>query len=353
MVQVLCFRSGGTVTEERRARRFQRARALRCSRASGLPASGLGKIQRTSLTVLITVPLKSGYTKRGSWTTKKVNRRRSAASARGKASRVTTVSMKRKALINIQALPPVERGKEIHFRGVVLGRSESGQRTNGLGLSGDSGSSTYKHLITQIPQGSGVEERNGRVIKLRRLTLNYTINSGIAGYGANARVVVIFDKRPERTQTLEWVDVFTSTAIQGSMINSMLRENRDGSFEVLYDKTTFVEGARPDRLGPMYYPNAGGALQWPDHPNEITPGIDTANLSLFMNARNSVAHKEVIDLSAKRFYTQYSYTGTSGVESDHEYGTIHMFAWSDINVDEFSQWVPRFNAQYELEFMDY
>lgn len=261
--------------------------------------------------------------------------------------------MKRKALINVQALPPMERGKEIHFRNVVIGLPPGTDRKTGVGLSGTQGSSTYKHLVTQIPQGSGVQDRNGRVVKLRRLTLNYTISSGEAGYGANARVVVIFDKRPERTQTLEWVDVFSSENANGSLINATLRENRDGSFEVLYDKTTFVEGARPTMLGPKFYPNAGGALQWPDHPAQLDPGVDDVHLSLMMCARNAVAHKEVIDLSAKRFYTQYSYTATTGVESDHEYGTIHLFAWSDIDDVDSGVHTPKMNAQYELEFMDY
>lgn len=294
------------------------------------------------------------YLKRGSWAAKRAtSRRRSAATARTKSARVSTVSMKRKALINVQALPPVERGKEIHFRNVVIGVQVSGSRTTGVGLGGTQGTDSYKTLITQIPQGSGVQDRNGRVIKLRRLTLNYTISSGEAGYGAHARVVVIFDKRPERTQTLEWADVFSSENVAGSMINATLRENRDGSFEVLYDKTTFVEGARPTLLGPKFYPNAGGALQWPDYPAELEAGIDSTHLSLMMNARNAVAHKEVIDLSAKRFYTQYAYTATTGVESDHEYGTIHMFAWSDIDAAKDEVWTPKLNCQYELEFMDY
>lgn len=305
--------------------------------------------------VLITVPMRQiKYLKRGSWASKRAtSRRRSAATARTKSARVTTVSAKRKALINVQALPPVERGKEIHFRNVVLGQTTSGDRTTGHPLSGESGSATYKHLMSQIPQGSGVEERQGRVIKLRRITLNYCVSSGAAGYGANVRVVIIFDKRPERTQTLEWVDVFSSENLAGSLINATLRENRDGSFEVLYDKTTFVEGARPYRPNSLYYPNAGGALQWPDNPAAATPTTwDLENQSITMCARNSVAHKEVIDLSAKRFYTQYSYTGTSGVESDTEYGTLHLFAWSDIDTTNAPQ-NPCMNAQYEVEFMDY
>jgi len=298
---------------------------------------------------------KSKYTKRGSWTTKKVVRRRSAASSRTKAARVTTVSEKRKALINVQALPPVERGKEIHFRSVVIGSDLAGSRTTGVPIRGVSGSEALTSLMTLIAQGSGVQQRAGRVIKLRRLTLNYTVSSGYAGYGANCRVCVVFDKRPERQTSLQWSDVFTSENIAGSMINATIRENRDGSFEVLYDKTTFVEGGRPRILAGTYFQNAGGELFVPDLPSELNLGDEvSAQHHYGMVGRNAVAHKEVIDLSAKRFYTQYDYQGTTGSESDHEYGAMHLFAWSDIDHSAASSpVVPRMCAQYEVEFLDY
>lgn len=302
------------------------------------------------------------YLTRGSWAAKRAtSRRRSAASARSKATRVSTVSLKRKALINVQALPPMERGKEIHFRVAVIGETDGSNRTTGVPLWGDTGSSTYKHLMSQIAQGSGVEQRAGRVIKLRRLTFNYTISAGTMGYGANARVVVVFDKRPERSQTLEWVDVFTSTATAGSLINAMVRENRDGSFEVLYDKTTFVEGARPHNLKGYYVlPNPGNPVEHPEAPANGDPTItDKLNYNVQWKGKNAVSHKEVIDLSAKRFYTQYTYNTTDGVESTHEYGAVHVFAWSDIDQGDtitavnYNSAVPYMNMMYELEFVDY
>jgi len=297
---------------------------------------------------------KSKYTKRGSWTTKKVVRRRSAASSRTKAARVTTVSEKRKALINVQALPPMERGKEIHFRTVVIGQDYAGTRGTGVTLSGVSGGDAVTSLMTLIAQGSGVQQRNGRVIKLRRLTLNYMLSSGPVGYGANARVVVVFDKRPERATSLQWNDVFTSENLAGSMINATIRENRDGSFEVLYDKTTFLEGARPRELKALWYPNAGGAVQWPDGPTEAGGTVHDEAISLLHTGRNSATYKEVIDLSAKRFYTQYDYQGTTGAESDHEYGAMHLFAWSDIDTGIGTPGpLPCLTAQYEVEFVDY
>lgn len=172
-------------------------------------------------------------------------------------------------------------------------------------------------LINQIAVDASSSGRVGRHVKLNKFSFRWCVQAPFNGGGNAVRMVVIFDRRP-RQIAVTWGDIFVSAhsggfqLSNGVALTAMMRESNDGRFEVLLDKTITVAG----NSAPL---DTGGGV----------PGPATDNYSIRQAMPDSVkVGQEVIDLSAKRFFTLYTPTGVTGKETEIEYGAMYMFAWS-------------------------
>lgn len=170
-------------------------------------------------------------------------------------------------------------------------------------------------LLNRIAVNASSSGRVGRHVKLSKFMYRWCVQAPFNG-GCNAvRTVVIFDRRP-RQIALTWGDVFIATPAapyldQGVALCALMRESNDGRFEVLLDKTVTVSG----NSNPL--------------PTDNTPGPAADNYAIRQAMPDAIkVGQEVIDLSAKRFFTLYTPTGVTGTETEIEYGALYMFTWS-------------------------
>lgn len=259
-------------------------------------------------------------------------RKKSRRSAAG----LSTVSASKLRLINTIGTTPVTRaGEEIKSAYLTVSGELGGINAAPVSAEGANTSSQRLH-ITQISEGSGSDNRVGRLLKLRQYVFRWAVQAPESGAGAAVRMVVIFDKRPERSQTLAFDDMFVyagATPISINAINALPRESLDGRFEYLFDKTVHVYGSHPVQRA-----------------EDVDDGDDKVGYESTGNLRSGM---EVIDLTAKKYFTQYVSTGISGSESDVEYGCMHFLWWSnvtdtsDTGIGSSAQ-QPRFHAFSEL-----
>lgn len=234
----------------------------------------------------------------------------------------------------IGATPFTKAGKEINHK--YLNMYSTGGGSDARVVLANNGSE-QKVLLNQIGVGSGSDQRVGRVVNLRSLIFRWAVQAPERGAGGSIRMIVVFDKRPERNENLAFANMFiingpNPTGINA--INALPKEAHDGRYEFLLDKTVRVSGSHPPQATTAEYDD-----------NDVV-GYETDNLK---------SGYEILDLSAKKFFTQYTPQGTSGYEENIEYGTLHFLVWSNVGFgaeDVSFAAAPRLHAFGELRWTD-
>lgn len=292
----------------------------------------------------------SGYGRKRSYSSSRAPIRRMTYKKKP-ASRVSTVSKRTWALNNVNtqfssAIAP--NGAEIKnfYKSLYIGAVYGAGVPAGGDVIPSPDPSDKALLINQIAVDASSSGRVGRHVKLSKFSFRWCVQAPFNGGGNAIRMVVIFDRRP-RQIAVTWGDIFISNnaaaangLTNGVALCAMMRESNDGRFEVLYDKTVPVAG----NSAPL---DTGGGV----------PGPGTDNYSVRQAMPDSVkVGQEVIDLSAKRFFTLYTPTGVTGTETEIEYGAMYMFAWSmtggALNVAADFERLPSLTAFSELCYTD-